>query len=222
MTIDGSLVPAGMNLLLWLVMLATLAPVLRYADWSALRQVPARVHLLLGGAAFCVILWLMTVRIVEGLWIHFLGMTALTLVLGWRFSMLAGTLAIAIYTPLVGQGFKALPAAWLLTVALPASVSRYLVYRLRQLKSGNLFIYMLGAGFGGGVVSVIAVAALALPLLWAIGQREWVADALANWPLITLLLFPEGFINGMVVTTLTVFYPQSLKTFDERHYLDDR
>jgi uncharacterized membrane protein len=222
MTIDASLIPAGMNWLLWLLLLATLAPLLRYADWAALRSVPARVHLLLGGSAFCVVLWLLSVRVVEGLWIHFLGITALTLVLGWRFAMLAGTLAVAIHTLLIGQGAAALPAAWLLTVAVPATVSRYLVYRLRRLQSRNLFIYMLGAGFGGGVASVIAVAAAALPLLWLFGQREWVGDALANWPLIALLLFPEGFINGMMVTTLTVFYPQSLKTFDERHYLDHR
>ncbi len=222
MTIDASLIPAGMNWLLWLLLLATLVPLLRYADWAALSSVPARVHLLLGGSAFCIVLWLMSVRVVEGLWIHFLGITALTLVLGWRFAMLAGTLAIAVHTLLIGQGPAALPAAWLLTVAVPASVSRYLVYRLRRLQSRNLFIYMLGAGFGGGVASVIAVAAAALPLLWLIGQREWVGDALANWPLITLLLFPEGFINGMMITTLTVFYPQSLKTFDERYYLDDR
>ncbi len=49
-----------------------------------------------------------------------------------------------------------------------------------------------------------------------------VEDALAAWPLISLMMFPEGFINGMVVTTLAVFYPETLKTLDERHYLDDR
>ena len=222
MTIDGSLIADGMTALLWIIMLAILAPTLRYADWNALIRVPARVHLLLGGAAFCVVLWLMSVRVVDGLWIHLLGMTALTLVLGWRFALIAGTLAVAIYTPLIGQDLRALPAAWLLTVAVPASVSRYLVYRLRQVKSRNLFIYMLGAGFGGGVLSVLAVAAAALPLLWLIGQRDWVSEAFANWPLIALLLFPEGFINGMMVTTLTVFYPQLVKTLDEQHYLDDR
>jgi len=33
-----------------------------------------------------------------------------------------------------------------------------------------------------------------------------------------LLLFPEGFINGMVITALTVFYPDLVKTFDDEHY----
>jgi uncharacterized membrane protein len=44
---------------------------------------------------------------------------------------------------------------------------------------------------------------------------------LDNWPLVSLVLFPEGFINGMIITTLTVFYPQVVKTFDDKHYLGD-
>ena len=48
-----------------------------------------------------------------------------------------------------------------------------------------------------------------------------VLAALEAWPLITLIAFPEGFINGMLVTTLTVFYPQTMRTFDESYYLDD-
>ncbi len=220
MVIDGELIPGWLSAGLWLVLVATFLLALRYADWGAVRRVPARLHLLLGGALFCVVLWLMSVRVIEGLWIHFLGMTTLTLILGWRFALLAGTLAVAVHTPLIGQGLAGLPAAWLLSVAVPATVSRFLVYRLRRVRSGNLFVYMLGAGFGGGVLSALAVAAVALPLLWLIDQRDWVTGALANWPLLALLLFPEGFINGMIVTTLTVFYPQLVKTFDERHYLD--
>ena len=80
---------------------------------------------------------------------------------------------------------------------------------------------MLGAGFGGGLLSVLLVAVTALPVLWLIGQHGWVGQALANWPLILLMMFPEGFINGMIVTTLTVFYPDLVKTFDDGFYLGD-
>jgi uncharacterized membrane protein len=221
MVIDGELIPTWLSGSLWLLLVATCLLALRYADWRAVTQVPARLHLLLGGALFCVVLWLLSVRVIPGLWLHFLGITTLTLILGWRFAVLSGTLAVLVHTALIGQGTASIPTAWLLSVAVPATVSRYLVFRLRKLKFRNLFIYMLGAGFGGGILSVLALAATALPLFWVIDQRAWVTDALSNWPLISLLLFPEGFINGMVVTTLTVFYPQLVKTFDERHYLDD-
>ena len=168
------------------------------------------------------VLWLLSVRVIDGLWIHFLGATTLTLILGWRFAMLAGTVAVLAHTSLVGQPLTAVSPAWLLTIAIPVTVSRALVYLLRRLKTRNLFIYMLGAGFGGGLLCVLSVALVALPVVWFCDQQDWALAALANWPLITLLLFTEGFINGMVVTTLTVFYPDLVKTFDDTYYLQEK
>jgi uncharacterized membrane protein len=221
MTFAAGLIPAWLNTSLWALMLLCCAACARFADWSALRKVPLRSHLLFGGTLACIGLWLISVRVIDGLWMHFLGMTALTLILGWRFAMLAGSAAVIAHTLIIAQPLAAAAPAWLLTVAAPATVSRWLVHGLRKLRSGNLFIYMLGAGFGGGLLSALAVALLAILLLWVSGQQVWVDQALANWPLVFLLLFPEGFINGMVVTTLTVFYPDLVKTFDDRHYLGD-
>lgn len=222
MTIAAHLIPDWLNTALWLVMLITCAITARFADWKALRAVPQRYHLVFGGSLGCLVLWLISVNTIEGLWFHFLGITALTLLLGWRFAILGGSVAIVGHTLLIQQPLSAAAAAWLLTVAIPATVSRYLVHRLRRTRLRNLFIYMLGAGFGGGLLSVLASALAALLLLWLSGYQAWVSTALENWPLIFLLLFPEGFINGMIVTTLTVFYPDLVKTFDERHYLEDR
>jgi uncharacterized membrane protein len=87
------------------------------------------------------------------------------------------------------------------------------------MRSNNLFLYLLGVGFGGGILAMLVTIVAALALLLLCGQQAWAGEALENWPLIVLILFPEGFINGMIVTTLTVFYPQLVKTFDERHYL---
>lgn len=221
MTIAAELIPHWLSVGLWLLLLVTLLLAVRMADWTAMRAVSARYHLLFGGTLFCLILWLLSVRVIPGLWLHFLGMTTLTMILGWRFAMIGGSIAIVLHTLLIGQGLVAVSPAWLLTVAVPATVSRLLVHRLRNFRSRNLFVYLLGAGFGGGLLSVLLVAVTALPVLWLIGQHGWASQALANWPLILLMMFPEGFINGMVVTTLTVFYPGMVKTFDDNYYLGD-
>ena len=222
MTLAADLLPGWLNTSLWLVLIITCILAGRFADWRALRSVPRRYHLLFGGTLGCLVLWLISVNTIEGLWFHFLGVTSLTLLLGWRFAILGGTAAILGHTLLIQQPLSAAAAAWLLTVAIPATVSRWLVHRLRRIRSRNLFIYMLGAGFGGGLLAVLTMAMAALVLLYLGGHQEWVRSALSNWPLIFLLMFPEGFINGMIVTTLTVFYPDLVKTFDERHYLEDR
>jgi uncharacterized membrane protein len=220
MFIAGDLVPHGVAIGLWMLLLPVCAFAWRLADWHALLSVPARQHLVFGAILFCLVLWLLSVRVIDGLWLHFLGMTSVTLLLGARFALLAGTAALVLLALLLGESWRGLSPAWLLTVAIPVAVSRLLVHALRKLRSRNLFIYLLGAGFGGGLLSVLAVATAALPLLWIIGQEGWTRSALENWPLIALMLFPEGFINGMLVTTLTVFHPQIMKTFDDRHYLD--
>ena len=221
MLIAAHLLPAWISIALWLWMLVVCALAIRYADWRALRAVPGRYHLVFGGCLACLVLWLLSVNAFDGLWFHFLGITSLTLLLGWRFAILAGTVAVIGHTLILQQSPGAISTAWLLTVAVPATVSRLVVHRLRKFRSRNLFVYMLGAGFGGGLLSVLAVAMSALTLLWLAGQNDWVLSALANWPVVLLLMFPEGFINGTVVTTLTVFYPDLVKTFDDAYYLED-
>jgi uncharacterized membrane protein len=62
-------------------------------NWSAVASQPARMHLVAGGAVACLLLWLMNIHLVDGLVLHFLGVTTLTLVVGWSFTVLAATLA---------------------------------------------------------------------------------------------------------------------------------
>ncbi len=219
MTLSAQLIPAYLSALLLCLMSLVCAACLWTANWTAVRQVPSRAHLLFGGAIACLGLWLISFTVIEGVRVHFLGMTALTLILGWRFAILAGSAAVLAHTLAIGQSVTSIPATWLLTVAVPATISRWLVYQLRNTRAQNLFVYMLGAGFGGGALSSLAATVTAVGLLWLAGQQTLVHQALENWPAALLLLFPEGFINGMVISALTVFYPDLLKTFDDEHYL---
>ena len=168
-----------------------------------------------------VILWLISVRMFDGLWLHFMGVTTVTLLVGWRFTLLLGALASCVYALLISQPLAAVPAAWLVTVLVPASLSRLLVYWLRRRPQSNLFIYLLGAGFGGGALSSLGLAASGLCLLALVGQQAQVTAALENWPMITLIMFPEGFINGMVLSVIVVLNPEAVKTFDSDKYMGE-
>ncbi len=221
MFIASELIPLWLAIAAGLVMLVACSLCAWYAPWPAIRQVSVRQHLLLGGIFSCVLLWLMSVHIIDSLWLHFLGITALVTLVGLRFALLVGAVATALFALLIDQPLAGAPPAWLATVAAPALVSRLVVYRVRGLRSNNLFLYLLGVGFAGGMLAMLATVLASLGLLWLCDQQLWVTEALQNWPLLLLILFPEGFINGMIVTTLTVFYPQLVKTFDETHYLGD-
>lgn len=219
MQVDPSLFPAWWLWFSTMLFIVLMSLVLWHAPWRALSQVPARLHLLCGGAFSCLLLWLLAVEVVPGVSLHFLGVTSLTLILGGRFAVLAGAAALLGLYLLKGLPLQGLPTAWLLSVMLPALSSRGIAHALQRTGIRNLFLFMLGAGFGGGMLSVLVVAVAGLPLLALLGQFEWVVNALEQWPLIVLFLFPEGFINGVCVTSMTVFFPHAVKTFDDRHYL---
>ena len=81
------------TLLLWLVLLAFSlnASLLRTLHANPLYQ-----HLCLGSAIVLVPLWTLRAGLHEGLEIHFLGLTSLTLLLGWRLALLAPCLTLLI------------------------------------------------------------------------------------------------------------------------------
>lgn len=221
MTFNAIIQPLWLTILLGLAMLASLGVALRFADWRALRAVPARLHLVLGAVVFCLGLWLLGANVGDSLRIHLLGMTAVTLVLGWCFALQSGTVALLLLLLLTGQPLVTLPAAWFCSVGVPATISRLLVIRLARIRRKNLFMYTLGGGFAGGMLATLSAGLAALTVLWLSDQQTLVASALENWPFISLVLFPEGFINGMLLTAICVFYPGAVKTFDDRLYIDE-
>jgi uncharacterized membrane protein len=140
---------------------------------------------------------------------------------GLRFALLCGCGALLLLLWLTGEPLKAYPGAWFCTVAVPAVTSRILVSQLARIRRQNLFMYTLGGGFAGGMLATVATAVAALVLLWLAGHQPLLARALANWPLITLMIFPEGFINGMLLTAVCVYHPGIVKTFDDKTYIDE-
>ena len=65
-----------------------------------------------------------------------------------------------------------------------------------------------------------AVAMLASCIRFA--QTREPLEAGFFWSLVLLLAFPEGFLAGTIVTALTVFYPQIMRTYDDDRYLGPR
>ena len=201
---------------LWLVLLAFSlnASLLRTLGAHPLYQ-----HLCLGGAIVLVPLWTLRAGLHEGLEIHFLGLTSLTLLLGWRLALLAPCLTLLLLAyfgviPLTDIGWQAL-----IGVALPVATSWLLFLGSWAWLPRHLFVYLFVAAFLGGALS-ISVKVIASALLMGVsGTYSWhtiSADYLSIWP---LLLFPEALLNGMTMTLLAVYRPHWVNTFFDREYL---
>ncbi|WFF99315.1 energy-coupling factor ABC transporter permease [Aeromonas caviae] len=203
-------------LLLWLVLLASSlnASLLRTLGAHPLYQ-----HLCLGGAIVLVPLWTLRAGLHEGLEIHFLGLTSLTLLLGWRLALLAPCLTLLLLAyfgviPLADIGWQAL-----IGVALPVATSWLLFLGSWAWLPRHLFVYLFVAAFLGGALSISAKVIASALLMGVSGIYSWhtiSADYLSIWP---LLLFPEALLNGMTMTLLAVYRPHWVNTFFEREYL---
>ena len=203
-----------------LLALLTLLAALWLAPWSALRAAPVRQHVWFLVVLALVVLWLMSFRLTDGITLHLLGMTVATALLGTALSVLAGLTALLVLVLADRLALPAVPLAWLLGVVVPALATAGLLLLLARSRVRNLFVFLLGIGFVGGMVTVLAtLLATALVLLLA-GQGELLAAAVPQVALLPLLLFPEGFINGAALSTLTVYFPHLVRGFDEQRFLE--
>ncbi len=220
MFIDTTFMPGWMNPAAYALAAVFLSLAGLYAPWRALQQVPGRVHLACLCILACTGLWSMQAPLSASLSIHFLGITSVTLLLGWSLALLCGASAMLLTTLLAGLSPASIPLAWLVSVVAPASISYMLLSRLPRQQ--NLFIYTLGGGFAGGMLSALATALLVMAVLALSSHPPVLENSVDLLPVLALLMFPEGFINGMLVTAVCVFFPDAVKTFDDRFYFQKR
>lgn len=188
------------------------------APWQLVLHTPTRSHLLFGAAVALMLLWRSSGPVAPQVELHLLGMTTVTLLLGLPLALIVGT-ASSVALAVVGWlPWSTALAHALINTALPAFVTSAVLHLVVRYGPRNLFMYMLGVGFLGGGLSMLATLLATMGLLAAAGH----ADIMQEWYSVVVLLamFPEGFLNGAIVTSLAVYRPDWLKTFDDHHYLD--
>ena len=202
-----------------LAALALLAMAQQRTLWRQLLATPLYQRLLLGASLALIPLWLLRAGLHQGLSIHFLGLTALTLLLGWRLALLAGTLTLLALTGFGVDSPTQLGSELLLGVMVPVLVSQALFLASWAWLPRHLFVYLFVAAFLGGAVTIsVKVVGTALWAGWS-GAYPWHTieeNYLSIWP---LLLFPEALLNGMTMTLLAVYRPHWVHSFHDREYL---
>ncbi len=207
-----------------LVALAVLSMAAWRAPWLALQRVGARQHLWLGSMVILgTIGVLIRVSAFDLFYLHPLLIASVTLVFGWHLAVLAGFGGLLLMHVFGGLPWANLPFDFLAAVAAPSAAVRLLLMLIAWSRIRNLFLYTLGGGFFGGILSMAVCGISSLLLLW-LSQPPQMPQVWDNAYLFLLLMFPEGFINGTIVSTMAVLSPDLVKTYDDDFYLsrDDR
>lgn len=203
----------------WLLYGPIVLLALAKAPWVELFSDVRRQHLLFGTVFGLCIIWLLRRDFPSGVSIHFIGMTAVTLLLHWPLAILAGLFAQLVIVFFGAPDLIAMGANGLLLVVLPVIIAELAAAWVERFKPENLFVYIFCACFFPAALTAVLCAISGFTLLWSNGLYEfppWLGDFFG---LVMLVAFPEAFINGTVITSLVVFKPEWLETFNRTRYL---
>lgn len=203
----------------WLAYVPLLAWAIWRSPWVELFTDRRRQHLLFGTVFALFALWLVRRDFDTGVSYHFIGMTAVTLILDWPLALVGGLIAQLGLVALGRQDAMAMGVNGLLLIALPVLVTEVCAILVERAQPKNLFVYIFCSGFFAAALAALLCLLASLGLLWLDGlfaMPEWLEDFIGY---LWLIIFPEAFINGMVISALVVFCPEWLETFNRTRYL---
>lgn len=202
----------GSNLLVALLALYAIW----WAPWRQWLAMPARQHAWLGMSLGAGFMWCLKAAPLPDLHVHFLAATIMVVVFGWRLGLLCGLVALAISTGLGAADWAAYGVNALVSLVLPGAACWGLLRVLQPYSRRQVFVFFLGGGFAGGMLAVLVTAAAAVGVLALSGRGEDVSLALDSSALLPMLMFGEGFLNGLLATTLATYMPDLVKTFEDQ------
>jgi uncharacterized membrane protein len=216
----GAQVLSEQSLLLgWLCYVPLLLWAVWRAPWVELFTDRRRQHLLFGTIFALFALWLVRRDFDTGVSYHFIGMTAVTLLLDWPLAIVGGLVAQVGLVALGRQDLAAMGVNGLLLIGLPVLVTEGVAILVERAQPKNLFVYIFCSGFFAAALATLLCLLASIGWLWLDGifvMPEWLSDFIGY---LWLIIFPEAFINGMVISALVVFCPEWLETFNRTRYL---
>lgn len=198
-----------------------LIPTAITAPWRRFQR-PEIVHVFLGSSVALLLMWHITTTEFPGLNYHYVGATLLTLMFGWQLALLAFSLVFVGMMFNGSSDWQSLPMNILVMGLVPILVSQ-LIYRIVDSKLPNhFFIYVFLNAFFGSAFALIALIGIASGILILGDVYSFSQLASDYYPFIPLMIFPEGFITGMLITIMVAMNPNWVCTFDDLRYLSGK
>ncbi len=190
--------------------------------WQRLRDYPFTLHVFfLWSLALCLFSMGRT-GVLPGLSFHVLALTAATLMMSWRLAFLA-----ALFTQIMLWicGFEALAMLGvnsLFSGLLPIAVAQGFCTLLQRFLPKNPFIFTIGCGFFGGIFTMAITMSILALLYYLLGLYPWEMVWDKYLKFLPVIIYPEGFINGVILTGMVAFHPRAISAFDPDSYFINR
>ncbi len=188
--------------------------------WQKLKQEHDYQHFVFSSAIILFCLWAFKAGINKGLDIHLIGMTLLTLCHGPKIAIWIATLPLVLmvtfgFLPIEDAGLYAMT-----TAVIPAMISYSVFIISYRYLQHHLFVYFFVGGFFNGAINMVIHLCIVAFGYWITGIHSWEVIENNYLLLVLLMWFPEGMINGMGLTLLSLYRPHWLRTFYDKEYLE--
>jgi uncharacterized membrane protein len=221
MTLDPALFSSfaiGTALVLYLCFLGI---ALFQAPWRRLLQ--ARLtHVFFGATLVLMLLWQMDTQVQPGLNYHLLGLTAVTLIFGWSFAIIAASLALLGIHINTGLGWEGFALNALLSGVLPITLTQVMLVLIRYYLPKQFFVYVLVNGFLTAGLVGLAMGYMAAWLLVGSGAYTFAQLSQTVLPFFPLMFMPEAMLNGWIMVVLVAFRPDWVYSFSDEQYLEGK
>ena len=217
MDIPANLLPDSSLWIAAVVYVALLVTAGLTAPWDKLLDKEGS-NIYFGAVAFIAVVWVLRAGIEPGHNYHLLGATALCLMFGWQFALLAVSLVLVITTWQGPAGWETFAINALVMGAVPVLFTWTMLYACQRWLPHNFFIYIFINAFLTGALSMLLCGYAASAVLAMADDMP----ASSYLQVIPLLMFGEAFLNGMLMILLVAYKPRWVATFHDHWYLDGK
>ncbi|WP_298219070.1 energy-coupling factor ABC transporter permease [Halothiobacillus sp.] len=218
MNVADGLISPDFLWLNWLLFVFLIGLGMYRSPWRALLHAPQRLNLIAASVAFLTMLWLFSASSLPGLSLHFLGLTVVTLLVGWPLALVCGGMTLLMLA-LAGQlAFSGIGWDMLGMVVPPILITAVINAGAQRLLPANYFIYLFVNSFFSAILGAMAAALTSASLMLVFGIYTWDVLTTSYFPLLPIQWVPEAMINTMMILGLTLLRPDWVITFDDQRY----
>jgi uncharacterized membrane protein len=218
MTLDPALFSPFATWAALVLYLTCLALALWLAPWKTMLRAKLT-HVLFGATVVLMFLWQMDTQVQPGLNYHLLGLTAVTLIFGWSFAVIAASIALMGVTLNGGTAWDGFALNALVSGVLPITLTQLALVLIRHYLPKQFFVYVLINGFFTAGIVGVAMGYMAAWLLVSSGAYTFAELSQTVLPFFPLMFLPEAMLNGWIMVILVAFRPEWVYSFSDEQYL---
>ena len=176
-------------------------------------------HVFFGACVAAFFVWQLRAGIIPAVPIHLLCLTTLTLMFGVPLATIAAGILTTAMCVMGLAGWQSWPVSFLALGVVPVLVTWFALRASQRFLPPNPFIFIFVVAFFGAAAAMLAAVAANSLLLLGSDQVSFSQLQHSYLTILPLMMFPEAFINGLLVTGLVVFKPVWIVSFDDEVYL---